>query len=250
MKKAITTILLTATICSFASMFSWDGRAIVPQDLACYMPLDSVVNANTILDLSTNNLTGYITNNNYTIVSGVIGAALWMSNNAVTNFVVAKNYNFNTSKMSAFIWVNGTNKAPLLGQYDVATSKRCWLINTASTAWGAVGNELGVGISNDGTSVNAYYSTNKSILDGNWHHVGFVFDSAEPTLYVDGVSVAKGKAASFTITNLLTPNFALSIGLSSSVNPSGNTKNKLQQVRVYNRAITSNEVYQIYAAGH
>lgn len=85
-----------------------------------------------------------------------------------------------------------------------------------------------------------------SIHDGSWHHVGYTFDSAgNLQYYFDGVTDGSAIATGSQFSN--SPNNELIFGAddgSTSYNfPYGGT---LDEVRVYNRVLSSSEVAAIY----
>lgn len=100
--------------------------------------------------------------------------------------------------------------------------------NSIIYAW----NYSGAGVNYISTSANA-------IDDGAWHHVVAVFSTGSQMVYVDGVPVASGSNAD-TVTYYEQPvwvghsNFATAVPC------------LFDDVRFYNRALSSNEVSQIF----
>jgi len=101
--------------------------------------------------------------------------------------------------------------------------------------------------------VNAAYNVNgkdvvsvSSIATNTWTHVLFTYDSADIRIYINGVldktTVATG-AVSYTVTQSLTLGKRAVSGISSPFN------GLLDDVRIYNRALTSNEVSYISSGG-
>jgi hypothetical protein len=73
----------------------------------------------------------------------------------------------------------------------------------------------------------------QAITDGRWHRVGLTWDGSNRILYVDGVEAAKDAQAS-----LAGSTGKISIGAGSSLAPGSFWKGLIDDVRVYDRAVT------------
>ncbi len=71
------------------------------------------------------------------------------------------------------------------------------------------------------------------ITDGNWHRVGLVWDGMARTLYVDDVLVAEDMQS-----GLAACSGGLNIGCGESMDPSTFFSGLIDDVRLYNRAVT------------
>jgi hypothetical protein len=71
------------------------------------------------------------------------------------------------------------------------------------------------------------------ISDDNWHRIGLVWDGSHRTLYVDGVAVAED-----TQTDLEASENGLYIGAGTAMEPGSFWSGLIDDVRIYNRAIT------------
>jgi hypothetical protein len=71
------------------------------------------------------------------------------------------------------------------------------------------------------------------ITDGNWHRVGFVWDGSNRILYVDDLEVAKD-----TQSELGASAAGLYIGSGKNLEPASYFSGLIDDVRIYNRAIT------------
>ena len=71
------------------------------------------------------------------------------------------------------------------------------------------------------------------ITDGNWHRIGLVWDGSHRTLYVDDVAVAED-----TQTDLAASENGLYIGAGKAMEPGSFWSGLIDDVRIYNRAIT------------
>jgi gluconolactonase len=77
------------------------------------------------------------------------------------------------------------------------------------------------------------------ITDGHWHRIGFAWDGSYRTLYVDGTEVAKDTAAQ----NLLkSADRGLYIGAGETLKPSTFFSGLIDDVRIYNVALTADEI--------
>lgn len=99
----------------------------------------------------------------------------------------------------------------------------------------SVGNQITGSISTATTSNSVSY-TSASILSTNaWHHIAFVADGSTLTLYVDGVSRA-------TQQQLIQPRANTNPFLISSPYSSYSFDGAIDDVRLYNRALNTNEI--------
>ncbi|MGA2241282.1 MAG: LamG-like jellyroll fold domain-containing protein [Verrucomicrobiota bacterium] len=95
-----------------------------------------------------------------------------------------------------------------------------------------------------GVSPNGDLYGNRNVNDGQWHHVAGVYDGTNMFLYVDG-TLDVSQPATGTILQNSSP---LCIG--QTAGSSGYFFNGLiDEVSIYNRALTTSEIQAIYAAG-
>ena len=77
------------------------------------------------------------------------------------------------------------------------------------------------------------------ITDGQWHHIGFIWDGSYRSLCVDGVEVAKDAMA---VESLQSSDGSLYIGVDKNVDPSSFFSGMLDDIRIYNRALTTKQI--------
>ena len=77
------------------------------------------------------------------------------------------------------------------------------------------------------------------ITDGQWHHIGFVWDGSYRALYVDGVEVKKDETA---VAPLLSSDGSLYIGVDKNLEPSSFFSGLLDDIRIYDRALTVKQI--------
>lgn len=113
--------------------------------------------------------------------------------------------------------------------------------NTANTWRELYQNFYGYGLYFAGNN-NDFGASCPSINDGDWHHVGYVYSgSGAITIYRDGVAYAG------TISALNTPLQFAALGLNSE--SVAKFEGTMDDVRIYNRALTAGEVAAIYNGG-
>jgi len=193
----------------------------------------------TTADLSGNGNTGYLTNSP-AWTNGVVGGALKF-NGSSTSIQTSLNTS-NYLQITYCAWVKYVSSANIASGF-IATSD------------GASGNG-GFGLATDGSGKfyaacnNGYQGTTTSIVTNTWY---FVCGSATNTkagnvfLYINGV------IRTDPVTNLITSvgNYTpLSIGMRSvGVNPNY-TSAIIDDVRIYNRALSSDEILKLYNGGY
>ncbi len=126
---------------------------------------------------------------------------------------------------SVFAWVKGG--AP--GQV-VLSQTGAWGANWLRA--GASDGSLTTELKGNGRSDRPLASTS-IITDGNWHHIGFAWDSSSRTLYVDEVAVVTD-----TQSGLGSSYEGLNIGASKNLDAGTFWSGLIDDVRIYNRAVT------------
>ena len=77
------------------------------------------------------------------------------------------------------------------------------------------------------------------ITDGQWHHVGFVWDGSYRSLYVDGIEAARDTAAQ---NPLKSANGGMYIGTGKNLEAGTFFSGLIDDVRIYNVALTADEI--------
>jgi len=77
------------------------------------------------------------------------------------------------------------------------------------------------------------------ITDGQWHHIGFVWDGAYRSLYVDGVEVAKDATAQ---NPLKSATDGLYIGAGKTLDATSVFSGLIDDVRIYNVALSAEKI--------
>jgi hypothetical protein len=222
--------------------------------LVGYWPFDSkTINwtTNTVQDVSGQGHNGTMVGMSVTTssVPGKIGEALRF--NGVNSFVKAANIDFPTGNAarSISVWIKSsqsipTNAFPLIVEYG---------------AIGVIGEYYGMGLcprSNDacnnapagvaGVGVwgpRSGITTAGPVNDGTWHYLASTFDGINHRLYLDGVS----QGATAVRTNTVLNTYLFIGGPIQSVTTFFN--GTIDDLRIYNRALSAQEVAQLYSMG-
>ncbi len=93
------------------------------------------------------------------------------------------------------------------------------------------------------TGVNNWVTTSGAVnlFDGNWHHIVTTYNGTTQSLYIDNVLISSTNVSGSITTN----SNAIRIGDSGGVP----FKGKMDDVRVYNRSLNTNEISQLYSSG-
>jgi len=157
-------------------------------------------------------------------------------------------FNFG-SEMSAFIWIKGGNTASyqgVLSQWDDGINQKSWLIYHASNNPG----KLRILLTNNGLSYIKNYETMATVLDNAWHLVGFSFKSGVLKVYLDGRETEVNKIDDSATSTLFNSSSNLCIGCwFTTSNVSARFHGLIDDVRIYNAALSSSQIKQNYIAG-
>ena len=250
MKKGVLVLVLilsTLFLISFVSASFWDlfgitGKAITDTNnanLVAYYPFD----------INANDQSGHANNLGCSSVSTCPG---------LTTGKISKAYNFDgvndqytdssTSSLdinqySTSAWIKTSNKQ---GRMTIVEF-------TKSSANG--NNRRGIAISgnnNLGKPI-IYYGNDKmkigntgDLRDGNWHHIVVIYDSTDSSMYVDGVSATLGAEDT---TNSGSFSSQLKIGNSLTSQENSYFNGTIDDVRIYNKALSYSEVQEVYKYG-
>jgi hypothetical protein len=127
-----------------------------------------------------------------------------------------------------------------------ANSSWMWIVAKGNTSWRLEGTEgaKSVTFSTTGVSANVDMTGSRNVNDGQWHHVAAVYDGTNKYIYVDGTLDVSAPATGLIAQN----NQPVDLGQNSAT--TGNTFNGLlDEVSIYNRALSASEIQAIYVAG-
>jgi hypothetical protein len=222
-----------------SAKFGKSNATVVASGLIAYHTFDGPkLNTTTSTDSSSIGNNGTLTNSPAP-VGGKIGQALkFDGSDDYVNFTSTPTTG--TGSFSAFTWIKtsatGITQAIVNWGRDSTDNDGVYLFVDTD-------NKLHVDVTNVVGTLSA-----ATVTDGAWHHVGMVNTVGTFQLYIDGV--ASGSTASLS-PNIVTGNDAgdNAIGIAftgSFVNP---FKGLIDDVRIYNRALSTAEILQLYQGG-
>ncbi len=225
-----------------------------PQTFAQNVPTSGLVghwtfdeaSGNVALDSSGNNHSGNLVAGPTRTTSGQIGGAI--NFDGINDYVdMQSDYPLldNPNNLSVFFWVkldklNGNQV--FVDKYDSVGNNREYFIRatnqTLQVLFGNPANGLFFGSAS--STANVLTSTSK------FYHVGFTFESGVFNLYVDGVNIPwTGNVP----TALFNGTKTLNIGAENQGAVDQGVDGTMDDVRIYNRALTALEVQALYSAG-
>lgn len=205
-------------------------------DVRAYFPLDGS------LSDQSGNAERAIANGAITFVDGVRGQAA--SLDGIKDFIEIPNKNLLNSESTVAFWVKVADGGDycLVSKALFANGYGIWLGRDANFNQGTAASGLpSFGFDGNGAQWNWHMvSADTSIRPNRWHHVAAVLSNSRHTLYIDG----KERAAN---TSADTPSIDAPIWLGREMRFGGGYLNGLlDEVRVYGRALSSDEIGQLY----
>jgi hypothetical protein len=184
-----------------------------------------------------------------TFAPGKVGQALSFDGDGdhvrVQNAVVLE-----PTTVSVEAWVNSTTLTAY-GEYNYILAKGAAEFRGASYALTTSLNQEGGGLwfyVGNGSAFAYSPDPGPGIWDGNWHHVVGTYDGSFVRLYVDGVEVGNGNRLDNVLGYGLPTSNDLYIGTYGGI-PGYSFDGLIDEPAVFNRALTSEEVRKLYAAG-
>jgi len=151
-------------------------------------------------------------------------------------------------ELTVSAWVKGQAQAGkhTFAHWDTNGNQRSWYLGTGGTST----DKLRVGVSKDGndSSTSAKnYESSLVAFDGDWHHIAFTFNNGSLRLFVDGIEdLDPNKINDAAMTSVATSTADLTIGSSlNNNNPTSEFTGSVSDVRLYNRALTPDEVARV-----
>ena len=183
-----------------------------------------------VLDRSGN---GYHGNNSGAVPTiGKVGQGLSFSSSGSANNVLTSSFAALTSTLTMSAWIYPTSYP----------SERFTIVLGSGAFYMSLNSDGSLQTYWYGKSSEGYHSSGASTVPLNeWSHVVVVWNTDGPYLYVNGV--LKNNIAS---TGTVAPNGVINIG---AENTARQFLGKIDEVRVYNRALTADEIKQLYNMG-
>jgi prepilin-type N-terminal cleavage/methylation domain-containing protein len=201
---------------------------------------DNDSNTTVVVDSSSNSYNGTAQQNTSTLTvnPGKVNRALNFSNSS--NYITAGTTvgTFGTGDFSVAFWLL-TSASGI--EYPLSKRSSCG----CSNFWNfqVVSGKIGFEVSEDGCANYAYPATTSTYNDGNWHQVIGIRSGTSVSVYVDGSLQAS--ASSKGTTDLNNSNTFMMGGTICLKSFSG----QIDDVRVYTKALSSDEIADIYNGG-
>lgn len=236
-------VLLIFCVISFGLIFNPNStHADTTSNLVGWWTLDSANtnwSASTTADSSGSGITGTITNvySSTSTVSGPINQALSfdgvndyvaLASNPISDFAAAN---------SGCAWVNKPDKTILGQTFNLALD-----LNNYVSLYAGTGGSFSVTYRLLGTQYGKYSLSNAIMVNNTWTHLCYVWDGAAVTLYANGA-----------VTSGSSPGSTSSGGAGNTIGRRGVNGDywpgKIDDVRVYSRALSAPDVVQLYTFG-
>jgi len=150
-----------------------------------------------------------------------------------------------SSSVSAWFKTTMTTRGAIYAEGSTADGNPFFIIDHNNVNC-TVGNIRFGTRNNTGTGLDTLCTTGLSINNGKWHQVVGTFNGTTKTIYIDGVSKVTSTP---TIGPQTTNSFQIGALQSGSATQSLLFSGSIDDVRVYNRALSSTEVTQLYNLG-
>ncbi|MCX6793223.1 MAG: prepilin-type N-terminal cleavage/methylation domain-containing protein [Candidatus Falkowbacteria bacterium] len=216
----------------------------------------------TAIDSSGNNKSGTLVGSP-TYVAGKSGNALQFTGTNLVRIGANSDFVFQEGNYwTISLYVNttssyvgaGTTGADILGKAIVGATS-AYAITVGNVNGSGMDNKVGFTI--DSAPGNNYSTGNPAIPalnDGLWHHIVIVYDASsgptytKGTIYYDGTSYGTYNANTLKTGWATSSSYALAIGTAYVSCPSLCFSGKVDDVRIYNRALSAAEVIALYNA--
>jgi hypothetical protein len=216
------------------------AHADITTGLVGHWTLNAADITNNISDTSGSGHTGYLHlgiggSTATTTVPGPIKEGL--SFDGVDDYIDIPSFNVSNITVSAWVWLDPSISAfrTIIAKYNGSDSS--WILNEPD------GNSFSFTVYIGGVTKSVGSLSIYGI--GKWHHVVSTYDGSHVAMYVDGQSVGAPTAASGNIDSSLTD-----INIAARQGGSILLKGYENDVRIYNRALTTSDVTELYQLGY
>ncbi len=185
--------------------------------------------------------------NSATFVPGMVGDAFTFTGTGADYVSVPPHQSLEPETVTVDAWVRA-NGSPGNSCYIVAKGvDTCW---AASYAFYTRSGGLYFYIFNPSSNYVLSPGFGTSIWDGNWHHIAGTYDGSHVRLYVDGTQVGSGTPTNISIGyNLPTHNDLIIGGVLSTCGGPYAFRGDIDEVEIFSRALSADEIQGIYNAG-
>ncbi len=262
--KFQTTSVSTQAVCAQKGSLFLDSSMCVrvrDNSLVGYWKMDSVNASNYTLDSTNYRNDGKLFNGSASCfnLTGCINLTAGQINNGlqfdgVDDYVDAGNASsLNiTNAITVLAWVSAPPTSitkSISARWDTGANKRGWRLGTGSTNT----DKLLITLSQNGLVGTSYKQYKSSVVayDGTYKQVGFTFNGSVLSLYINGaLDTNPTKEDDGEIASLYGSNAITTIGShSSSGTGVGFFNGAIDEVRIYNRSLSADEIQQLYQKG-
>ncbi len=236
--------LLCAMLLLFCgTMNGQTNCASQPSGLVNWWKGDS--NANDSIGTSGGTVTGTVSYS-----TGEVGSAFAFVNGKV-NFGT-NTANFGTNSFTVEFWLKTT--AQVSESFEMAVMEKRPACNATLSFWGmrmggaGTGGKLIVEASSNAAQNQQSIMANKLINDGVWHHVAFTRFFGTMSLYLDGtLNISQTNPATVYLSNAV--GFVVGQGVCSCCSGTQPFSGFMDELSIYNRALSAAEILSVYNAG-
>jgi len=269
MRNAILTLLLFGLLAAHANpagfyegltMARLRGNAVVASDawadaglntgLVSYWAMRTNTAANVVTDEYGTNTGTAVNSPVFSAANGVRDDGAGLSKASTQHVSAASSVVSGLTTATFAMWVKTTNKADndsYLSQFRTSDNNRVFWLR-AVTLGDGIGAVIQANAYKDGGFLNirsAYIPAN-SVTNGLWRHVVWTFDSTNWQAYVNGAALSTTNQTSGTgASGFYNGTSKVYIGNTESL--SGNMNGSIDEVAIWNRALSSNEVFNLYS---
>lgn len=184
-------------------------------------------------DVSGNGLHANV--NGASVITGKFGNGYSVAPGTNLQRASASQLNFGTGDFTVMAWVKTTNTfGVILDKYTSDAASPGWMLKVQGNCAGCVMflvNAAGIGWTQVGGTI--------KMNDGQWHHVAAVRQGSSHRTYIDGV-----QDVSFTTTvRDVSSSVPLTIGTSPYYGTGSSLNGGIDEVRLYNRALSAAEIF-------
>jgi len=204
--------------------------------------LDDNAGNTSVADSSGNGHTGTATTNTSTLhVAGQVGSGAFLFNG--TNQSIDSGYIWSASDHNGTLscWFKTTasgNNFSILSSYNGQPG----IVGLAANVNGKVNAGF---YDTSGNSVVAQADSVGAVNDGIWHHIVAVLNGTTLQLYIDGI--ARDNATNSSLTGVFSSGASASFIVASSHSAGGEFPGSLDEMRIYNRALSAADAAALYA---
>jgi hypothetical protein len=175
----------------------------------------------------------------------------WLNFNGTSDFIsIPSSSNLQLLRFTNALWFKTSKNyvpEPVYGGEGIMIMKGGWASNTPGEQlsygiWISDANHIRCGFEETDGTDHLVNTIPVKYNDGKWHHAVLTYDQVNLKLYADGVQVENHATNAIPEVN----NLACNLGRNPLTFKKGYFQGKLDVVLVYNRALPSNEVVDLY----